>query len=169
MQKLKVLLQQGKLQQVADESHTLVNQLQHAPNTADNQAQVELLYLNAVANRLLKQSHTAMNAITTLLKLAPNHARAFQEQGYLYRELAQLPKAANAFYQATQRNPALLSSWQVLLELYRAQQQNDNTHNSRDQGQTNSARTATVLAEQQIQYLQSLPKPILGHRFVLRR
>lgn len=162
IQQLKVLLQQGKLQQVADESQTLINQLRQDPNTTNNQTQAELLYLNAVANRLLKQTPTAQEAVAALLKLAPNHARAFQEQGYLYREQAQFSKAANAFYQATQRNPALLSSWLVLLELYRAQQQSDNTHSTHNTGQTNSAKTATVLAEQQIQYLQSLPKPILG-------
>ena len=157
IQQLKTLLQQGHLQQVVDKAQDTLNQLQQQASDDEQKAEIELLYLKAVAHRLLKQSDAAMNAVKRIISLTPNHARAFQEQGYLYREATQLSKAASAFYQATQRNPALVSSWQVLVELYQAQQQSE-SHSPAD----NTIELATELAKQQLHYLQSLPKPILG-------
>ena len=163
VQQLKTLLQQGQLQQVAEKAQDTLNQLQQQTSDDEQKAQIELLYLKAVSHRLLKQSDAAMQAAKRIIALAPNHARAFQEQGYLHREAAQLPQAASAFYQATQRNPALVSSWQALVALYQAQQHDQaQQHADTSSPVDNTIERATELAKQQLHYLQNLPKPILG-------
>ena len=108
----------------------------------------EMLYLAAVSFRQLKQFEEAERCANTLLKLNEQHSRAYQELGYLYSAVQKIRDAAKAFYEATRRNPALLSAWRALIPLYK---QLDNHQ-------------AWVIAQQQVDYLQSLPKQILGAR-----
>lgn len=107
---------------------------------------IELLYLKAVAQRFSKQPEVALATLEQLLALNPEHARAYQEQGHLYKGMADTINATNGFYQATQRNPALLVSWQALKSLY-FQMGN---------------MLAVEIASQQIQYLEKQPKPLQG-------
>lgn len=109
-------------------------------------AEAELLYLRAVAFRLSKQFTQAIEDTHRILRLRPDHGRAFQEQGYSYKAMGRERNAASAFYQATRFNPALLASWQQLLAVYQHQ------HNTR----------AEALARQHIDFLTALPKPVLG-------
>lgn len=151
VQQLKATLQQGKLHQVIEQAENALRQQGESKDDSARAFQVELRYLKAVAHRLLKQTEAALQETKILLELAPNHARTFQEQGYLYRELNQFSKAVSAFYNATQRNSALITSWQALLSLY---QQSPNNQQQ--------AKQASNIAQQNISYLQELPKPVLG-------
>lgn len=110
--------------------------------------QRDLYYLQAVAHRLLGEFDSARSAAETLIALDSQYARAQQELGYIYLGLAQPQAAATAFYRAVQLNPALLASWQALLQHY----------------QTTGNHAATQLATAEIAYLKQLPTAILGAR-----
>lgn len=107
---------------------------------------VELLYFSAVINRLSANYQQACGDIEKLLEIRPDHGRAYQELGYNYKAVNNPKEAAVAFFRATHYNPALLASWKQLLSIY--QQYKDGA--------------AEQLAQQQIDYLQNLPAPILG-------
>ena len=106
----------------------------------------ECLYMRAVTHRLNKQYQRAIDDINALLSFRPDHGRAHQEQAYSYKALGSNKAAAKAFYQATHFNPALLASWQQLINIYKEQ----------------GNQQAVSLASEQIAFLESLPKPILG-------
>ena len=107
---------------------------------------IELLYLSAVTQRLANQFNQALQELSELLHLRPEHGRAYQEQAYNFLALDQQDKAASAFFRATHYNPALINSWKQLLKIY---QQHQDT-------------TAEQLALQHIAHLEQLPPPILG-------
>lgn len=117
-----------------------------ADDTLATGLRTECLYMRAVTYRLNKQYQEGIGDITSLLSLRPDHGRAYQEQAYNFKAQGKDKAAARAFYQATHFNPALLSSWQQLLPIYREQ----------------GNQQAVTLASQQIEFLESLPEPILG-------
>ncbi len=104
------------------------------------------LYLQAVAYRFSRQAQEALVKLELLEKAEPTNARMHQEKGYNFRILGNLKEAAKSFYQATQLNPALLSAWQALLPIYKAQNQ----------------QKALTLCETQVAQLSELPKPVLA-------
>ncbi|MEP1552369.1 MAG: sulfotransferase [Paraglaciecola sp.] len=106
----------------------------------------EVLYLLAVAQRSKGRIADATKTIDQLINLNPNHARAYQELGYLSLSAADKPKAAIAFAKATRLNPALLASWQKLASLYQ------------EYAQTSGQQAA----EQKIAQLAKLPTEIRG-------
>jgi tetratricopeptide (TPR) repeat protein len=106
----------------------------------------ELYYLLAVSQRYRGAPDEAQQSLNRLLELNPEHARAFQERGYLAQAGGDNFAATKAFYRATRCNPALLSSWKALLALYQ------------QAGQTQ----AMELARQHISTLEQLPPPLLG-------
>lgn len=103
-------------------------------------------YLLGVSYRLQKRNQAAIDAITCLLKLNPQHARAQQELGYNYRDLGRSKQASIHFYKASKLNPALLSAWQALLPIYKDANQKE----------------AYALCQKQIEQLRSLPPAILA-------
>ncbi|NDV91658.1 tetratricopeptide repeat protein [Alteromonas sp. 345S023] len=107
---------------------------------------VEVLYLTAVTCRLSGDYLAASHHLNTLLNMRPDYGRAHQELAYNYDALNKPKEAASALFTATHYNPALISSWKKLLTVYRK-------HNDKD---------AEQLALQQLEYLESLPAPILG-------
>ncbi len=129
--------------QLADAILMCKNQLAQASESGE---QVQLWYMLAVAQRLSKQPDEALNTLQKLLEVKPDHGRAFQEKGYCLRSMDQVREAASAFYQATRFNPALVSAWQQLLTEYQA------SGNS----------SALQVATKQLDYLHSLPRPVLG-------
>lgn len=134
---LKQLIQQSRFEtaiQAANESLAI---------DTDN---TEVLYVLAVAYRLSAQGDMANETLERLLKIAPGHARAQQELGYIYRAQDKVLEATNAFYAATQANPALLSAWNALVPLYKALN-NEPAHK---------------IATDQVIYLSKLPRPVLG-------
>ena len=107
---------------------------------------IESLYFLCVAKRCENNLEDALDTVSSLLSLKPNHSRALQERGYLYLAKNQLNKALQAFHQATIENPALAASWQQLFALYNKA------------GQTQAA----AVARTQLTYLKQLPPKLLG-------
>lgn len=116
-----------------------------ASSTSDEQKQ-EACYVLAVAERYAKRFAEAEQAVRTLLALNPDHARALQELGHLCLATQRKEQAAKAFYDATLIHPALVASWRAQVELY----------------QSRTAHPALGHAKQNLNYWQSLPKPLLG-------
>lgn len=139
LNELKQLVQQSKFEQaiqIANESLLSSEYANHA----------DVLYILAVAYRLSAQTDLALTTLERLLNLTPEHARAQQEQGYIFRAQGKTLEATKAFYAATQSNPALLSAWSALVPLYEALR---NTQ-------------ARQIASEQVAYLSKLPRPVLG-------
>lgn len=137
---IKQLIQQAKFSQaIALCDQQLVSDL-------SNDNRVEILYLLVVAQRLNGDLSEALKSNKILLEANAKHARAWQENGYLYLALREPQQAAQSFYQATQLNPALLASWRALLPLY---QQQENAK-------------AVTISQAQIDYLSGLPNAVLG-------
>ena len=112
----------------------------------DLETKVMCWYLLAVSARLQKRNQQAIDALFCLIELDPQHARAQQELGYNYQALEQGKQASIHFYKATKLNPALLSSWQALLPIYKSANQ----------------REAFALCAKQIEQLRALPQAILA-------
>ncbi|WP_166422369.1 tetratricopeptide repeat-containing sulfotransferase family protein [Paraglaciecola sp. 20A4] len=133
-------IQQAKFSQAIALCH------QQLAGDLSNDNRIEILYLLVVAQRLNGDLSEALESNKTLLEANTKHARAWQENGYLYLALRETQLAAQSFYQATQLNPALLASWRALLPLY---QQQENAK-------------AVAISEAQIDYLAGLPNAVLG-------
>jgi tetratricopeptide (TPR) repeat protein len=134
--KLQLLLKNSQFDQLESCAQAYLKQ-------SDN---TQISYILAVSYRLNKQYNKAIKLLKTLIKKASEYARAFQELGYNYTALGDKKNASVNFYQATKLNPALLTSWQALLPIYR---------------QFNEQQAIT-LCEKQINTLSALPKPILA-------
>ncbi len=116
------------------------------PKAVSVPEQAEALYLQSVSCRLLQHYEQALTHLAGLLAIRPDYGRAYQEQAYCYLAMQQPKAAATAFYRATQCNPALVPSWRQLISIYTQQQQSQ----------------ALLIANEQLAYLQGLPKPVLG-------
>jgi tetratricopeptide (TPR) repeat protein len=81
----------------------------------------ELLYLKAVAERYLRRPAAALETLRQLQQLEPRFARAYQEQGHLYKAMGKLPEAIAAFRRAVELNRGLIASWRELKELHAGQ------------------------------------------------
>lgn len=140
IQSIKAALQRSQLPEAEKQLAPLLKQELNASQA------VEVGYMAAVISRLSGQYDHAIEYVNEILKRRPDHGRAYQELAYSYQKLNKPQKAASAFFNATQFNPALLSSWKQLIGIY--EQHSDDT--------------ALQMATQQVEYLQSLPPPILG-------
>ena len=79
----------------------------------------ELLYLVAVAQRMLQRVPEALGTLATLQSFHPRYSRMFQERGHCHVAQRDADKAIEAFEWAIRYNPALPASWQALEKLYR--------------------------------------------------
>ena len=86
---------------------------------ADAPENAEILYLRAVAQRLLGDSAAALDTLATLERLNPRFSRLYQERGYCYVARKQAPEAIAAFLRGVNINPALPASWRMLEGLFR--------------------------------------------------
>jgi tetratricopeptide (TPR) repeat protein len=77
----------------------------------------EVLYMLAVCQRYLNKYTTALETLNRVKRLNPDHSRAHQETGHVYRALNNAGAALNAFSRATQINPALESSLRAQIEI----------------------------------------------------
>ncbi|TKB04346.1 tetratricopeptide repeat protein [Alteromonas portus] len=144
IQQLKQGLMQSQHQVVISGCNDILRRARDHVDLSQN-ALKEVLYLKAVAYRLMGNVNSAIDTLNELIVYFPNYARAFQELGYCYLASDQ-KKAAHSFYQATRFNPALLTAWLQLEKVYKADGQSQ----------------ALALCQQQIAFLTSLPKPLLG-------
>jgi tetratricopeptide (TPR) repeat protein len=101
--------------------------------TTDQQLQIELWYLIAVAQRYAKTIPAALSSINELLKLDETHSRANQEQGFIHLALDEPALAKISFEKAVKLNPSLVASWQALIHLYRDAKQQDNVQKAANQ------------------------------------
>lgn len=116
--------------------HAAQDSLQQHPNHAD------LYYILAVCCRYREAIADAFAALQQLARLKPNYARQFQESGHCYLAMNNPNAARYQFEQAVQYNPALIASWQHLVDL--------------------SHTEAKQQAQSQLQYWQSLPRELLS-------
>ena len=131
------LLQSGKL----DEA------LSSAKAAADaDPSDPEPLYLKAVAQRYLRKPVAALATLRELLKLEPRFARAYQEQGHLYKLLGKVPQAIGAYQRAVELNRGLIASWRELAELHARK----------------GASAAHAVAEAEYRRLASLPPELVS-------
>jgi tetratricopeptide (TPR) repeat protein len=79
----------------------------------------DLLYLRAVAQRLLGRIPAALETLATLERLHPRFSGLYQERGHCYVALRQSPQAIEAFLRGVDLNSALPASWSLLQGLYR--------------------------------------------------
>jgi tetratricopeptide (TPR) repeat protein len=79
----------------------------------------EVLYLRAVAQRMLGHTAAALGTLAGLEQLHPRFSRLYQERGYCHVALRQAPQAIEAFLRGVNINPALPASWKMLEGLYR--------------------------------------------------
>jgi tetratricopeptide (TPR) repeat protein len=106
----------------------------------------EAFYLQAVAQRYLGEMTAALETLARLLDIEPRFARAYQEQGHIYRLLGDLPRAVTAYGRAVALNRGLMASWRELASLY--------------QGQGN--REAYAVAQAEYRRLAALPAPLVS-------
>ncbi len=102
-------------------------------HTTDQQHQIELWYLIAIAQRYAKEFSNALASINALLKINDEHSRANQEQGYIHLALKKPQQAKISFEKAVKLNPSLVASWQELIQLYRETEQMDEVQKSANQ------------------------------------
>lgn len=124
-----------------------LKELKQKPNidTLTNDEQIELLYLEAVCCRYNQQTAEALSTLTNLLRLSPGYARAYQERGYCFLAQHNTEQALIAFHKAVEFNPALITSWQKIVDLFK--QSNNKNYQS---------------AKNQLAQLQALPKQIIA-------
>ncbi len=139
-------LQQGNFPLAEQQGELMVKQLNALNNPTLKPQQLENLYVLAVCYRLQRKYSLAINTLKQLLAIEPEHSRGEQELGYNARAMGNIQQASLHFYQATKRNPALLSAWQALLPIYQQQKQT----------------AAVSLCQKQIAQLQALPRPLLA-------
>ena len=107
---LRKLLEEKRFQDVVDAAP---GHLLHDPSHRD------LLYILAVAQRMLQRIPEALATLVTLEAWHPGYPRLYQERGHCHIFLREAPEAIAAFEHATQLNPALPASWNALQTLYR--------------------------------------------------
>ena len=105
----------------------------------------DVLYLIAANLRCLNR---IVEALSTLRRLEQHHPRfslLYQERGYCYVTLRDVPRAIDSFLRAVNINPALAESWKMLERIY---------------GMTGDVGNATTAAEQ-VSILQRLPPEVV--------
>ena len=136
----KQLMQAGKF--VEAENH-LLTLLVNAPKQGD------ALYMMAVCLRYQKKYPEALEILRKLRLLVPDHSRAYQEIGHVYRAMNQVDAALNAYSQATLINPALEASFRSQIDILRIIGRSDL-----------AARLADL--ERQLKELQAMPPPLVA-------
>ncbi len=105
----------------------------------------DALYLIAANQRCLNRPGEALKTLQHLEQQHPRFSLLYQERGYCYTTLRDLPRAIDAFSRAVTLNPALGASWTMLERLYQL---------------AGDAKSAAAAAEQ-ISILRNLPAEIV--------
>lgn len=105
----------------------------------------DALYLLAANQRCLNHTSDALRTLEQLQQQHPQFSLLYQERGYCYMTLRDIPRAIDAFSRAVNFNHALATSWLMLERLYRM---------------TGEAKGAAVASEQ-ISFLQQLPPEVV--------
>jgi len=105
-------LQSGKFDDAIGHADTVLK---------DFERHMEALYIKAAAQRYAKRHRAALDTLSQLKQSAPEYGRAFQEEGYNYRELGEIANALQAFHQACVLNPGLEGSWKAQADILSSQ------------------------------------------------
>jgi tetratricopeptide (TPR) repeat protein len=105
----------------------------------------DLLYLLAVNQRCLNRIPDALTTLAQLEREHPDLSRLYQERGFCFLSVRDSARAIAELQRAVSRNPALISSWVALENLYRM---------------TGDSRNAAAAAEQ-LAHLKRLPPEIV--------
>ena len=111
-----------------------------------NPKDVDLLYMAAVCERYLGGFDRALTHLRQLKSLQPEHGRALQEEGHVYRDSDNPDAALRAYALACQYNPALIAAWR-------------SQHQILQQG---GRKAQAQFVENRLQELEALPKPLLA-------
>ncbi|MCC5885931.1 MAG: tetratricopeptide repeat protein, partial [Gammaproteobacteria bacterium] len=106
----------------------------------------DALYMLAVCQRYLDQHDAALASLTQLKRLAPEHSRAYQEEGHLNRARGRPEAALEAYRRACTLNPALEASYRGQIAILE------------ELGRQHAAERVHV----QLGWLLALPKPLLA-------
>src|ERR1700733_4233285 len=134
--RIRELSRRGRHGEALSEAEMLAAQ---APRNRD------VLYLIAANLRCLNR---IVEALSTLRRLEQHHPRfslLYQERGYCYVTLRDVPRAIDSFLRAVNINPALAESWKMLERIY---------------GMIGDVGNATTAAEQ-VSILQRLPPEVV--------
>ncbi|GAK34361.1 putative protein [alpha proteobacterium Q-1] len=134
-----------KAGQIATALQELDDLLAKSPDHPDG------LYMAAVCLRYLGRSDEAAHKLVRLKEVAPDFARAFQEEGHLLRAVQRPEEALKAYERACRLNPALIASWKAQADLFE------------QLGRLGPARQARGQAEK----LMALPKELLDASLLL--
>jgi tetratricopeptide (TPR) repeat protein len=127
LKSIQQLIQASKFNDAIKQSKQLQKQ------TPDQQYQVELWYLIAVAQRYAKMFSQALTSINELFKLDEEHSRANQEKGFINLALGEPTLSKLAFENAVKLNPSLIGSWQALIQIYRDTKQQESLKKAANQ------------------------------------
>ena len=107
---------------------------------------IEALYMSAVCYRYKRDFKPALGSLAMLKSLAPEHGRAYQEEGHTYRDMGHPEQALQSYALACRFNPALVASWLAQHKILA------------DQGLERQAVQALIQAER----LQDLPPALVA-------
>jgi tetratricopeptide (TPR) repeat protein len=105
------------------------------------------MYRTAMNERCLGRFTDALATLERLEQLHPRFSRVYEERGHCYMSLANSRAAVDAFQQAVNVNPALLTSWSMLERLYRVV--------GDDKGAATAAEQVFILGRQPPEVLQA--------------
>ena len=132
----KLLLKSGQFRSAIEALRRLLDERPTLPDA---------LYYLAVCQRKSDDSDAALVTLDLLKSAHPGYARAYQEEGHIYRARDESDAARKAFEQAVASNPALPASWKALVLYYDAA------------GESDKAREAM----QHVAWLSSLPSELV--------
>jgi tetratricopeptide (TPR) repeat protein len=138
LDKIKTLIQ-AKQMDVAEKQLQLI--------IAKSPKQDEALYMCAVCQRYLGKYSLALQTLAKLKIVIPEHSRAYQELGHVYRAMGNVDAALNSYSQATLINPALEASFRAQIEILYDINRPDLKYRLAD-------------LEQQLAALQAMPKTL---------
>jgi tetratricopeptide (TPR) repeat protein len=107
---------------------------------------IEALYMSAVCHRYNREFEAALQHLTKLKTLAPEHGRAHQEEAHTFRDMGKPDDALRAYSRACQYNPALEASWRGQLKILS------------DKGMQSQA----AQVQNRLEQLQQLPPALVG-------
>lgn len=106
----------------------------------------EVLYMRAVCQRLSTRFEDALETVSQVKAIAPEHGRAHQEEGHALRDMGRDADALVAYRRATHFNPALIASWKQQLRILLA----------------SNRETEAQQIKSQLDYLERLARPLIG-------
>ncbi len=106
----------------------------------------DFLYMQAVCYRYCRRFEDALDTLKLLKSKAPEHGRAHQEEGHIYRALSKNAMALKAYERACALNPALKASFKARSDLLK------------QMGQLALASSV----EAQLEHISKLPNPLIA-------